>query len=282
MVSDISSLESKKDNDKQPEITVQENLAEEAFFESRKRFNYDYDTLEDLLKAGVEKKSNWFPFLSSCDTLPQSPKLSNKAVVDTCDIELSDIYERSRDSVVKIQLSDGSSGTGFLVCDDNICAIATNAHVVDDNSRVNVISNTNHSVVARVSQVDKKNDLALIEFNSNRLPGVRPLPLFKTEQVSAEPVFTIGHSRGLDKQVISAGRIKNPDTWTYTSGKDGKAYYEKYIQSNLEIYPGNSGGPLINGKGAVVGVIAARSPNRALGPNAESLRELLNKERQNS
>lgn len=134
-------------------------------------------------------------------------------------------------------------GSGFIVGPDGV--ILTNAHVVDDASKVTVKLTDHREFQARVIGSDRTSDVAVLKIDGKDLPVVRlgdPSSLAVGEWVVA-----IGSPFGFENSVtagiVSAkGRNLPDDT------------YVPFIQTDVAVNPGNSGGPLFNLRGEVVGI----------------------------
>ncbi len=134
-------------------------------------------------------------------------------------------------------------GSGFIVSADGI--ILTNAHVVDGAQKVTVKLTDRREFEARVLGSDAKSDVAVLKIDASNLP-VTKLGDPRTLQVG-EWVVAIGSPFGLENTVtagiVSAkGRSLPDDT------------YVPFIQTDVAVNPGNSGGPLFNLRGEVVGI----------------------------
>ncbi len=147
-------------------------------------------------------------------------------------------------------------GTGFVVDEDGY--ILTNAHVVNDQgqsaSSVTVVFRENDAETTRVKGelvgVDVSSDVAVIKVDPKGL-ALRPLPLGDSGKVIVgEPVVAIGNPLGYDFSITSGivsatGRsLHAPNGMTIANG----------IQTDAAINLGNSGGPLIDGRGRVIGI----------------------------
>jgi len=134
-------------------------------------------------------------------------------------------------------------GSGFIVSPDGV--ILTNAHVVDDASKVTVKLTDHREFEARVIGSDAKSDVAVLKIDAQDLPVVR---LGHPEALEVgEWVVAIGSPFGFDNTVtagiVSAKGRNLPDD-----------AYVPFIQSDVAVNPGNSGGPLFNLRGEVVGI----------------------------
>jgi serine protease Do len=134
-------------------------------------------------------------------------------------------------------------GSGFIVSPDGV--ILTNAHVVRDADEVTVKMQDRREFRAKVLGSDPKTDVAVLKIDAHNLPVV-PLGSTRNLQVG-EWVMAIGSPYGLESTVtagvVSAkGRNLPGDSGT------------QFIQTDVAVNPGNSGGPLFNTRGEVVGI----------------------------
>lgn len=134
-------------------------------------------------------------------------------------------------------------GSGFIIDPNGI--ILTNNHVVDGADEVTVHLTDKREFKAKVLGTDPKTDIAVIKIEGKDLPVVK---LGKSENVSVgEWVAAIGAPFGLDNTVtagiVSAKSRNLPDE-----------QFVPFIQTDVAVNPGNSGGPLFNMKGEVIGI----------------------------
>jgi serine protease Do len=134
-------------------------------------------------------------------------------------------------------------GSGFIVSSNGI--VLTNAHVVDDASNVIVKLSDRREFKAKVLGVDKQTDIAVLKINEKNLPTVR-LGDSKSVRVG-QWVLAIGSPYGFEN-TVTAGIISA----TSRALPDGT--YVPFIQTDAAVNPGNSGGPLFNMKGEVIGI----------------------------
>ncbi len=138
-------------------------------------------------------------------------------------------------------------GSGFII--DNNGTILTNYHVVDGAQKIVVTLEDGKNYDAKVVGKDQKSDVAVIKIDAGReLPAVT---LGDSDRLEVgEWVMAIGNPFGLDHTVTS-GIVS-------AKGRNiGSGPYDNFIQTDASIYPGNSGGPLINLRGEVVGINTA-------------------------
>jgi serine protease Do len=134
-------------------------------------------------------------------------------------------------------------GSGFIVSNDGY--IVTNAHVVDDASEVTVKLTDRREFTAKVIGSDKRTDIALIKIDAKDLPALDIAA--KPEVKRGEWVIAIGSPFGFESSV-SAGVVSG----VHRALPNGQMV--PFIQTDVAVNPGNSGGPLLNAKGQVVGV----------------------------
>ena len=134
-------------------------------------------------------------------------------------------------------------GSGFIVSADGV--ILTNAHVVDGAERVTVKLTDRREFEARVLGADAKSDVAVLKIDARDLPFVKIGDPSSLEV--GEWVVAIGAPFGFENSV-TAGIVSAKGR---TLPQDG---YVPFIQSDVAVNPGNSGGPLFNLRGEVVGI----------------------------
>ncbi len=140
----------------------------------------------------------------------------------------------------------GSSGTGFFVTADG--AAVTNAHVVEDCHVIRVTSDQGDTATARVAARDGRNDLALLTTGlSARKPAA-----FRTSIRLGEPVEAFGYP--LTQVLAKSGNF----TLGNVSALVGLSDDSRYLQISAPVQPGNSGGPLLDQNGNLVGVVSAK------------------------
>ncbi|MEK7724263.1 MAG: trypsin-like peptidase domain-containing protein, partial [Acidobacteriota bacterium] len=138
-----------------------------------------------------------------------------------------------------------SVGSGFIV--DKSGYILTNDHVVDDAAKISVKLQNGEEYIAKVIGVDDQTDLAVLKIEAGKdLPSVK---LGDSESTRVgDWVLAIGSPFGL-AQTVTAGIISQTNRET-----PGGTVFQKFIQTDAAINRGNSGGPLVNMNGDVIGV----------------------------
>lgn len=188
--------------------------------------------------------------------LDQLEKRSEQALVDS-----EDVYASYQKNVVKIYNynSDNNllgTGSGFVI--DVKGKIATNYHVIDGASRLEVeFTDGTVMEVLEITNYDRSKDVAVINVGT-MTNGVKPV-IFGNDRTlrTGSIIYTIGYPLG-ESLSITNGLI---------SSKYNEVYDEFYMQISAPISPGNSGGPLVNKYGEVVGINTLGSAGYAQNMN---------------
>jgi serine protease Do len=138
-----------------------------------------------------------------------------------------------------------AQGSGFLVSSDGI--ILTNAHVVDGAKEVTVKLSDHREFKAKVLGADKSSDIAVLKIDAHDLPSVR---VGNSDKLGVgDYVLAIGEPFGLE-ETATAGIVSAKGRSLPGDG------YVPFIQTDAAVNPGNSGGPLFDAEGNVVGINA--------------------------
>lgn len=148
------------------------------------------------------------------------------------------------------QTSTGlSTGTGFLISSDGY--IVTNYHVIADSKKQSVMLFSGEEYAATIVGSDRKNDIALLKIEGKNFPWVS----FGSSGALAvgDQVVAIGHPLGSDEATLTVGYVSAKDV--VVTGDSGAIYM---LQTDAAINSGNSGGPLFNMRGEVVGITTSK------------------------
>jgi putative serine protease PepD len=186
-------------------------------------------------------------------TVQSSSSGTRREVSTSSTLSATQIYKEDSPGVVSIKAvtAEGEdSGTGIVLNEEGL--ILTNDHVIKGERKltVNPGDDTSKTVSATIVGEEANKDLALIKVNPAGL-GLKPLKIASSSSVKVgDAVYAIGNPYGLEETltrgIVSAlGReIEAPDGAKITGA----------IQTDAALNPGNSGGPLLNEEGEVIGV----------------------------
>ena len=157
--------------------------------------------------------------------------------------ELFRRFQQGQGRVVPRDVPVHGMGSGFILSPDGI--ILTNAHVVKDASEVTVKLTDRREFRAKVLGADPRTDVAVLKIDAKNLPVVK---IGSTKDLRAgEWVLAIGSPFGFEN-TVTAGVVSAKGR----SLPDDSAV--PFIQTDVAVNPGNSGGPLFNSRGEVVGI----------------------------
>lgn len=163
-----------------------------------------------------------------------------------------DVYQKASPAVVTIK-AGRSEGSGSIISSEGL--VLTNEHVIRGSSsgRVTVRTSNGKSYTGAVIATDKRNDLAIVQLNaSERFPT---LQLANRDGIQVgQRVYAIGSPFGLSG-TLTTGILSRID-------EDGD------LQTDAALNPGNSGGPLLNSRGELIGVNKAIVSSRSVNGNS--------------
>ncbi|HEY1022061.1 MAG TPA: trypsin-like peptidase domain-containing protein, partial [Flavisolibacter sp.] len=156
----------------------------------------------------------------------------------------------------------GGSGSGVVISADGY--IATNNHVIEGASQIEVVFPDRRLFVAKLVGRDPDTDLALLKVEAKDLSFVM---LGNSDDVQVgEPVLAVGYPYSLNTTVTagivsakgrSIGIINQQGSSSFSEGGQASTAIESFIQTDAAINPGNSGGALVNTKGELIGINTA-------------------------
>ena len=204
---------------------------QDAFADAVVRFSMDDGLMRAIEPGGGQQLKPQFDKL----------ELAGASLFKT---QLNDNREKILNSVVTVQLGTGH-GSGFMISSDGY--LLTNAHVVGDGKRVPVLFSNGVRVNGMVIRTSKQRDVALVKVP---VQSRYVLPINREHKLKLfDQVFVIGTPGDVRlESTVTRGIVS-----AFRKDRDGN----KYIQSDASISGGNSGGPMIDGRGNVVGIAVA-------------------------
>jgi putative serine protease PepD len=202
-------------------------------------------------------------------TVEAAPASSARTTSAGGGLSIGEIYDRASPGVVEIRVAaqgvdpnespfapddlpfqqPGATGSGFVIDDEG--RIITNQHVVGEAETVTVVFQDGEEAEARVVGTDPSTDVALVQLENPGDHDLDPLPLGSSDALEiGDPVVAIGSPFGLQgtltSGIVSAldRELRAPNGFTI----DGA------IQTDAALNSGNSGGPLLDSQGRVVGI----------------------------
>lgn len=191
--------------------------------------------LYDLFASGADDVS---AFVNSLNLpTPESAKYGEVAQLNEQRPET--VIANALEGVVAVE-TDHSSGSGFFV--NQSCSVITSAHVLAGAETIIIRNSAKRIFIATILAIDDSRDLAILKTNATEC---KVIPFGDTAALRVgQDVYAIGSPLGLTG-TVTKGIVSN--LRTFSNGSN-------YIQLDASMNPGNSGGPLINSAGAIIGV----------------------------
>lgn len=171
------------------------------------------------------------------------------------------VFEKVNKAVVEVQcqsvvnvdgmMTEGiSTGSGFLISQDGY--IVTNYHIIEGAQSVEIITADGKTYSGQIVGVDEGNDFALLKIEAEGLPCLE----FGSSDalVIGDQVVAIGYPLSSGSPTLTVGYISAKNRIVTTEGRT-----ISMLQTDAAINSGNSGGPLLNMKGQVIGITTAKS-----------------------
>lgn len=238
------------------ENNIGENLSPDAVVKEEKPERKRMSTAKALLIGiiiGVLMVSSMWYYLHT-NTYNYEVRRNTSALAKPRDVQ--EILANVEPATVAIAINGGTekggaAGTGFIITQDGM--VVTNNHVVEGGKSIVVTLNDGRTLSAKLLGTDPLNDLAVLKMEGNDFPAVKLGSSDKTEV--GDDVIAIGNALALEGGLsvtrgIVSGKERIIDTELGTK-------LEGILQTDTAINRGNSGGPLVNSKGEVIGINTA-------------------------
>ena len=204
------------------------------------------DAMEDDLRDRIDRVENG------------GTSVSGTATADG--LTPGQVYAMNERSVVLVY-SEGlmgySTGSGFILTEAG--HVVTNAHVVEGGSNFLVVTSDNVQHKATLVGTDSANDLAVLKIEAE---GLSPVKLGSSDLlIVGDQVAAIGNPLGELTSTLTVGYVSAKERYVTTEGSNNI----NMMQTDCAINSGNSGGPLFNMKGEVVGITTAKYSGTSSG-----------------
>jgi len=189
---------------------------------------------------------------SSCSNCKSGTMIVNNSGISE---SVSKVY----DAVVMVKNiknnTNNGTGSGFVYKkDDKYGYIITNYHVVDNSTKIEILTASGEIAEGTILGGDEYLDIAIVRIPANKVISVAKIGSNK-ELKLGEQIFTIGTPVGEEYfNSVTSGYISGLDRKVTVSVKTNDDWVQEVIQIDASINPGNSGGPLLNFNGEVIGV----------------------------
>jgi S1-C subfamily serine protease len=165
-------------------------------------------------------------------------------------------------TVLDYNTQEQAAGTGMILTSNGY--ILTNNHVVEDSTSVTVES-TGQKYTATVVGTDKTADVAVLKLTG--ASGLSTVKFASTEKVSVgESIYSVGNAEGTGNLVTAVGTVgaTNQSLTVGSDSSDGTENLSGLIELNSDVVSGDSGGPLFDSTGKVIGMVTAASSGSAV------------------
>ena len=220
--------------------------------------------LGGLIMYYIAINTNIYQENKSENTINNSCRACSGTVIVN-DGSLSASVEKVYDAVMMIQNYQkdtiSSTGSGFVYkTDDKYGYVLTNHHVISGATKIVLIRSDDKEIEGTVLGSDEYLDLAVVRINKSDVIDTAKIGTSENSKLG-DTVFTIGSPLGYEyRGTVTDGILSGKDRLVTVSlsGSNTNDWVMKVLQTNAAVNPGNSGGPLVNATGEVIGVISLK------------------------
>ena len=208
-------------------------------------FNARLDEMQLQIDAAAAKAENNKVTMDATMVMNLTPGQVYAQNVDSVVLISCEVTSNVYGQVVKGQ----STGSGFILSEDGF--VVTNHHVIEGATKITVTRYDGTAMAATLVGSDSANDVAVLKVDGNNLPAV--IVGSSEELAVGDQVVAIGNPLGELTSTMTAGYVSAKDRDVTTDGVT-----ISMIQTDVAINSGNSGGPLFNMNGEVIGITTAK------------------------
>ncbi len=232
-----------------PSSSVAQTKKNNSFKEKKDKLNSYQIRKNNLVPSFADTIENLLPTVVNIST--SQDLFNNRNSLDEDKLQIIEDLKKNNETQLNRDFESRkkitSIGSGFIISSDGY--IVTNGHVIEDSSDINVNLYDGSKYKAKLIGVDKKTDLALLKITANKEFKYAQFGDSDSARIG-DWAIVIGNPYGLGGSV-SIGIIS-------ARGRDIKnGQSDEYIQTDAAINKGNSGGPLFNSNGEVIGINSA-------------------------
>lgn len=185
--------------------------------------------------------------------------------ITVTDVGISDAVDKLYDAVVVVSTYKNdtqiASGSGFVYKEENdIAYILTNSHVIDGGSKIEVTFSDGNTYEVKLVGSEEYSDIAVLSIDASKIIMVAEIGSSEDMKLG-DTVFTIGAPIGSSYSgTVTRGILSGKDRMVEVSVSSSYSsdYVMKVIQTDAAINSGNSGGPLANSNGEVIGITSLK------------------------
>ena len=202
---------------------------------------------------------NLDPLAKSFTGVPKITDAASELPATNTPLPAEQIVDTANPVIVRVQGTRGW-GTGFFITSTGL--IATNKHVVEDESDLTAITSHNKRLLAGVVYTDPDKDIAIVKVDGSAFPHLALTNIAAVRK--GETVIAIGNPDGGMRDTVTQGVVS-------AIGRKRALGSGTWIQTDAAINPGNSGGPLLDDRGNVIGINTLQAVRNRAGQEVQGL-----------